>query len=144
MWMTQDRGSGYRLLPHTADVIVEAFGPSMGACFEAAVMGATATFAEMRGVEATGERQVELRPASDEAMLVAVLEEAIFLLDAQDLVVVRAHLPVAGGDGVSGWFDTVDKALVAVVGSPPKAVAYHELELIGDASGYKCRFVLDV
>jgi SHS2 domain-containing protein len=142
--MTQDPRSWYRLLPHTADVIVEAFGPSMSACLEAAVKGATAAFADVRGIEATGKRHVHLRADSDETILVALLEEVIFLLDAEDLVVVRAHLPVARSDVVTGWFDTVDKALVVVVGSPPKAVAYHELELHSDAHGYRCRFVLDV
>jgi SHS2 domain-containing protein len=142
--MAQDPGSGYRLLPHTADVVVEAFGPSLSACLEAAVMGETATFADVRGVEPTGERRVDLRAPSDEAMLVAVLEEVIFLLDAEDLVVVRVHLPVAGNGSISGRFDTVDKTLVEPVGSPPKAVAYHGLELIGDALGYKCRFIIDV
>ena len=131
-------------MPHTADVIVEAFGPSLSACIEAAVMGETAAFADVRGVEATDERRVDLRAPSEEALLVAVLEEVIFLLDAEDLVVVHAHLPVAGNLGISGRFDTVDKTLVALVGSPPKAVAYHGLELISDALGYKCRFIIDV
>jgi SHS2 domain-containing protein len=107
-------------------------------------MGETAIFAEVSGVEASGERRVDLCAPSDEAMLVAVLEEVIFLLDAEDLVVVRAHLPVVGNGGVSGRFDTVDKTFVALVGSPPKAVAYHGLELISDAHGYKCRFIIDV
>lgn len=131
-------------MPHTADVIVEAFGPSLSACLEAAVRGETATFADVRGVQATGERRVDLRAPSDEALLVAVLEEVIFVLDAEDLVVVGAHLAVVGTGIVSGRFDTVDKRLVALVGSPPKAVAYHELELVSDELGCKCRFIIDV
>jgi len=142
--MAQDPGSGYRLLPHTADVIVEAFGPSLNACLEAAVTGLIATFADVRGVEPTGDRRVDARASSDEATLVAVLEEVIFLLDAEDLVVVRAHLSVVGNGSVTGRFSTVNKALVRLVGSPPKAVAYHGLELISDARGCKCRFIIDV
>jgi SHS2 domain-containing protein len=142
--MAQHRGSGYRLLSHTADVIVEAFGPSLSACFEAAVMGATATFADVHGIEPTGELGVDLRAPSHEAMLVALLEEVIFLLDTEDLVVVRAHLTVADNTSISGRFDTVDKTLVTLVGSAPKAVAYHGLELISDASGFTCRFIIDV
>lgn len=142
--VAHDTEPGYRLLPHTADVIVEAFGPSLSACVEAAVMGETATFADVRGVEPTGEHRVQVRAPSDEALLVAVLEEVIFLLDVEDLVVVRADLPVAGHGSVSGRFETVDKNLVVLVGSPPKAVSYHELELVSDALGYRCRFIIDV
>jgi SHS2 domain-containing protein len=44
---------GYRLLPHTADVVVQAWAPTRAACLAEAVRGLVAVFADTAGVVAS-------------------------------------------------------------------------------------------
>ena len=44
---------GYRLLPHTADVVVEAWAPTRMACLAEVVRGLVAVFADITGVVAS-------------------------------------------------------------------------------------------
>lgn len=131
---------GHRALAHTADTIVEAWGPDLAACLEEAVLALVEGFADTTGAEPTSEALLEFDAAAPEDALVAVLEEVIYLLD------VRGALPVTvrvdGGRAVLGLapLDAVEP-----VGPQPKAVALSGLACAPDPDGtWRARATIDV
>jgi SHS2 domain-containing protein len=96
--------SGYQLLPHTADVMVSAWAPTVEGCLAEAVRGMVSCFADIRTVRP--ERLVafvcDAGPASE--LLAQVLEEAIYLVDAQDVVPVQVAVARTGDGGLVGEF----------------------------------------
>ena len=54
---------GHRNLPHTADVIIEAWGPDLAACAEEAVAALIETYANARHPAVLAEREVHVPPA---------------------------------------------------------------------------------
>jgi SHS2 domain-containing protein len=140
--------SGHRAAPHTADLIVEAWGPSRQRCLEEAVLGLAGTIARAGEAVPTRRRAVHLAAADDEDLLLAALQEVVYVVDVSGEVPVAAHLPV-GDDGpvggtVDGWFDLVDLADVEVIGPPPKGVARHQLAFSASEGTWTCRAVIDV
>jgi SHS2 domain-containing protein len=139
--------AGHRLLPHTADLTVEAWAPTREECLAEAVHGLVASFADTAGAEAARPgRRVPFAcpPESDTELLVRVLDEVIYLLDVRDVVPVRVALMSAPGGGLTGHVDVVDRAAVRPVGPAPKAVTRHGLRLAPDAGVWRCTVTVDV
>jgi SHS2 domain-containing protein len=132
------------LLPHTADLAVEAWAQTREECLAEAVRGLVASFADATGVAAQRRVSFGCPPGPDVELLVCALEEVIYLLDARDAVPVDVHLARAPDGGLSGHFDVVDRAVVKQVGPAPKAVTRHGLDLSPDADGWRCAVTVDV
>jgi SHS2 domain-containing protein len=125
-------------------VIVEAWGPTRGACLEEAVLGLVGAFADVWGMTPSGRVEVTLGPADDEEILIALLDEVMYVLDTTAAVPVEVSLD-EGSDGcVSGWFDTVPAASVAITGAIPKGVSRSELIFGEDRGRWRCRVEIDV
>jgi SHS2 domain-containing protein len=136
--------SGHRLLPHTADLVVEAWAPTRAGCLEEAARGLVDSFARVpKGV--TGRRvPVAFSQDSDEATLVAVLEEVIFALDATGSVPVEVELRERETRGVAGSFGVVPVDTLESHGPAPKGVSLSDLSFEPDAGGWRCRATIDV
>lgn len=136
--------TGHRLLPHTADVMIEVWGATWEDCLAEATRALTACFVDTSAVGATTTVPVAFAAAGEEDLLVRVLDEAIFLLDAQGVVVVDAQLERSGDGGLRGSFRTAPADAVTPTGSVPKGVALHGLSVRRRADGWRCRFTVDV
>lgn len=152
--------AGYRLLPHTADVRLLAWGPTREACLDQAVRALAAVFVELPGgvpasppggVPACPPAGVPTRvpvalpPGPDAELLVGVLEEALFLVDVRGLVARAAELHPDGEGGLRGTLDAVALADVVPVGSVPKAIARSGLRFGEDDDGaWRCVVTVDV
>jgi len=144
--------AGYRLLPHTADVRLLAWGPTREACLDQAVRALAAVFVELPvGVPAIPPAGVPTRvpvalpPGPDAELLVGVLEEALFLVDVRGLVARAAELHPDGEGGLRGTLDAVALADVVPVGSVPKAIARSGLRFGEDDDGaWRCVVTVDV
>ncbi len=131
-------------MPHTADLIVEAWASTKHRCLEEAVQALVESF--VRPAQGAPRRQSPLRlgPASDEDLLLAVLEEVIYLTDVDGVIPIDAHLTTSPGSAVEGWFDVVGLADAEVVGSAPKAVSRNDLFFARTAGEWRCRALIDV
>jgi SHS2 domain-containing protein len=137
--------SGYRLLPHTADVMVSAWAPTVEGCLAQAVRGLVSCFADIRTVRPERLVAFVCDPGPDSELLVQVLEEAIYLADAHDVVPVQVALARTGDGGLVGEFGVAARSVVALAGPAPKAVTRHELRLErDDDSTWRCQVVIDV
>jgi SHS2 domain-containing protein len=136
--------SGHRLLPHTADVIVSAWAPTLEGCLAEAVRGLVSCFADVRTTPPQRMVAFSCDPGPDSELLVELLEEAIYLIDAQDVVPVQVAVARTGGGGLVGEFAVAARSDVALAGPVPKAVTRHDLRLEREDSMWRCEVVIDV
>lgn len=140
---THDRG--HRLRPHTADLVVEAWGPTREACIAEAVLGLVDAFAVVPGNPVSTPVPIAFDRADDPELLVAVLEEVVYTCDVLGVVPVDVLLVPTEDGGLAGTFDVVPVEATETVGSVPKAVARSELHLGPDGHGrWHCRVTIDV
>lgn len=137
-------GRGHRAVPHTADVIVEAWGPDVPACYEEAVAGLAAVYVDAARAREIGRLPVHLGPGPADVLLVDLVEEAIFALDTAPGVPFRAVVGPAGDGGLDVELVLADPATVTASGSVPKAVSRSELAVSFGPGGVRCRFLVDV
>jgi SHS2 domain-containing protein len=142
---SQRVGAGHRAVPHTSDVILEAWGPSRAACLRELVAGLVDAFADTRHVTvAPVERRLTLRFDHDEDLAIALLEEVVYLLDAEGLVVVDVALVQRTGGLVDATFAVVPVGSVVEVGAPPKGVSRSELSVTANGPSWRARALVDV
>ncbi|GGI91385.1 hypothetical protein GCM10011581_30590 [Saccharopolyspora subtropica] len=134
--------SGFRFLPHTADIRFEAWGGTREECLAAALRALVAGFA---GTPARGPgraRSTEF-DGTDEELLLAVLDEVIYRLDTEGAVPVEISVrPTGTGVALEMTETTVDD--VDITGATPKAVSLHELWIGRDERGWRCTVTIDV
>jgi protein archease len=134
----------YRWLDHTSELELRIDAPHAEAVFEEAVaaLGELVREREQTADDACARvaRAVEVAAADKAALLVALLEELVYLIETDDLIPDRAEDVRLVGEG-----------LIAVVyghrGSPRhlvKGVTYHDLMFARADGGYTATVVLDV
>ena len=134
---------GHVIGAHTADTILEAWGPSRDACLEEAARGFVASFAETDRATPTCQVEVALSGSSTE-LLHGLLEEIIYRLDTDDVVPAQVSVG-ADGAGVVAVLELVPVARSEPVGAAPKAIAYSGLTCEATATGqWRCRATIDV
>jgi SHS2 domain-containing protein len=136
--------SGHRQLPHTADCLLEAWGPDRAACLTQALLALVETFAEVHDVVTTEILPLAASASGAEDALVSLLEEVIYVVDALGVVPVRFHLAEAEDGGLAGDMEVVPASQVDLVGPVPKAVSYHALEVAPFDGGWRCHVLVDV
>jgi protein archease len=135
--------AGHRGVPHTADLRIEAWAPSRDGCIRQAVLGTVDSFLDISSARPHRSLSRLLTAGSDDDLLVAVLEEVIFLLDTVGEAPV--DLDLQGGGGVAEVnFAMVDARTLPQVGAVPKAVSLNDLRLSHDDNGWRCLVTLDV
>ncbi len=143
--VTRNLGAGgHRLLPHTADVIVEAWGSTRTACFEEVVRGVVASFADVTNVHATREIPLEVDAALDEDVVVTLVGDLCYLLDAEGLVVVDVEIEEEEYGGLAGTFFVAPVAAVQPRGAPPKGISRSDLSFEQIGPEWYCHVVVDV
>jgi len=141
-----DSGRGHRAVPHTADVILEAWAPDATGCFEEAVAALVDTCAELARDDDThfAPRPLVVPAGARDTQLLRLLDEVIFALDTAEGVPVAAEVR----EGVDGTLDVVLRLApidrVVPSGSVPKAISHSELQVHESPERVCCRFLVDV
>ncbi|HMK63545.1 MAG TPA: archease [Acidimicrobiales bacterium] len=135
---------GHRLLPHTADSVIEAWGPDRPACLSEALEALVDIFAQPADAAVTRPLPLsaDAGPATD--ILVRLLEEVIYVTEVLGVVPVHFQLADTEDGGVSGNMEVVDAHQVELIGPVPKAVSYHGLEMAEHDGSWRCRALVDV
>ena len=145
--MVDDRG--HRVLPHTADAVIEAWGPTAADCYAEAVAAFVEVFAtvhpDQARTEGTTHQSFVVGAGDPPRLLILLLEEVLGHLDAEGLVPVAVEVTTRDLGRLSGTFTMVPIDRVELVGSTPKGVSYNQLELAPRADGsWRCHAVVDV
>ena len=130
-------------MPHTADLRIEAWAPTRDGCIKEAVLGTIESFLDTALAYPKRTRRSRLTEERDDDLLVAVLEEVIYLLDTEGEAPVDIDLRDVDG-GVEVTFAMVDASTLPQVGAVPKAVSLNALRLSHGGAGWRCLVTLDV
>ena len=76
----------YKLLEHTADAMVEAYGETLGERFANAAYAMFDQITDITKIEPLGELKIVLKAENREQLLVDFLQELLFVHDTEDLV----------------------------------------------------------
>ena len=136
---------GHRSVPHTADLRVEAWAPTREECLAEAARGLVDSFAVV--VAARPRRTAERRfiAGSDADLLVAVIDEVIYRLDADGQIPAAVEVRAAPEGGVVLSMQLADVGEAEITGALPKAASLHELRCAPDAAGWwSCAVTVDV
>jgi SHS2 domain-containing protein len=136
-----DRGHAVRA--HTADAVIEAWGPTAAACYEEAAAAFVAVFADTDACPAGSAEAFDVGPGRPQDLLVLLLEEVLFDADARGHIPTVTELEVRG-DHLVGTFTTVPIEEIDVTGAVPKGVSYSDLEFGRTDGGWRCRATVDV
>ena len=101
--------AGHRTVPHTADLRIEAWAPTREECLAEAVHGLVDSFAVVAGRAPSGRARRHLTARLDEDLLVAVIDEVIYRLDADGQIPVSADVRRAPDGGVIVVFALVPR-----------------------------------
>jgi SHS2 domain-containing protein len=143
-WRGSEVEAGHRTLSHTADVIIEAWAPTRDACLAQAVRALVDTFADTSPVSVTRPVPLRILTGEDTELLVALLEEVVYLVDVLAVVPVDAVVHAVDGGGIGGCLDVALLAEVNIVGPAPKGIARSELAIEGGDGLWRCRAIVDV
>ncbi len=139
------RIAGHRTVPHTADLRIEAWAATREECMAEALRGLVGSFAAVAGRPPCrwDSRVLTARPAGD--LLVALVDELIYRLDADGEIPVSVAVRAAAAGGVVVSFGLVPVAATEITGAAPKAASLHELRCAPDAAGWwSCAVTVDV
>lgn len=140
----QAGGAGYRLLEHTADMGIEAYGESLAELFEQAALG----LLEILGAEQVAcraERTLEVTGYDVEELLVNWLSEVLYLLEGQSFLPTSFVIEAAGRQRLRArvlgdTYDPVRHRLEREV----KAVTYHQLQVEEQDGRWRVRIFVDL
>ena len=143
--MTTRSPSGHVQSPHTADLRIEAWAPTREECVAEAVHALVDSFADCPTEAATAPLEYVFHDRSAEDLLIAVLEEVIYLLDTTGRIPVR--IDVCATSPRTGWrvrFAMADADAATLIGAVPKAVSLHGLRFTDGPGGWSCAVTIDV
>ncbi len=135
----------YNTFGTTADVGVESWGDSLPEAFEAQAEGMFDVMAELPGVRPVEDFKIGAEGTDDETLLVAFLNELLFLFDARGVLLREFEVVEIGGGKLKAVArgEKID-TLRHVIKTPVKAVTYHMLKVEKTPEGYKTRVVYDI
>jgi SHS2 domain-containing protein len=132
------------VVPHTADLIIEAWAPTRIECVEEAVRALVDAFARVAEGAVTVLVPIEFEQNGDEGLLVSLLEEVIYVVDVLEGIPVNVALHETEDGKVAGSIDVAPSGAVVIHGSLPKGVSLSDLSFTHDRVQWRCRATIDV
>jgi SHS2 domain-containing protein len=136
--------TGHRVVPHTADLIIEAWAPTRIECVEEAVRALVDAFARVAEGAVTELVPVEFERNGDEGLLVSLLEEVIYVVDVLEGIPANVVLDETEDGGVAGFIELAPLEEVEIHGATPKGVSLSDLSFTHDRVQWRCRATIDV
>lgn len=135
----------YEAFEHTADIGLHAYGQNLPELFVNAAAGMESLMVAPDQIETRISREVMVEGHDLVALLIAWLNELIFLFDTEYLLFKQFEISDFTGTTlratVSGEpYDSAHHDLSSAI----KAVTWHEAEVRSEASGYQARIIFDI
>lgn len=132
------------MLPHTADVILEAWGPDLATCLTEAGRGLIEGFARPVSAARLERRRLEVQAPDAERLLAAWLNELLFIVDTAGVVPISVEVEAATSTSCSGTYVAVPVTATRQIGAVPKSISLSGLEVSNEVSGCRCQVLVDV
>lgn len=125
---------------HTADRALRVWGLEMADLFVGAARGLYRLMADLDGLAATRWREIRLEALDRETLLVAWLNELLFVTESEGLLFVEFRCRFVTETSLVAWVGgTPDRVTMA----PVKAATFHGLELVRDGVGWSTLITFD-
>lgn len=134
----------FELMEHTADVGIVAHGASIAEAFANAGRALFSLITEPDDINETEYRDIEVTAPDRESLLVAWLNELIFLFDAEDMLFKRFDITDLSATNLKAraYGEVVDNSRHRLK-MGVKGATYHMLE-VDSSNGSRVRVVLDI
>ena len=143
--LASQAGRGHRTVPHAADLRVEAWAPTREECIAEAARGLVNSFAVVADRRPQGRTRSHIRAHFAGDLLIAVINEVIYRLDAYGMVPVSVTVRPAPDGGAVVHLALAPVAEAKIIGAVPKAASLHDLRCVPDAAGrWSCGVTIDV
>jgi len=143
--LTSGAGQGHRSVPHAADLRVEAWAPTREECLAEAARGLAGSFAVVAAAQPRRTAERRFIAGSDEDLLVAIIEEVIYRLDADGEIPVAVAVRPTPDGGVVLSMQLAGVGQARITGAVPKAASLHDLRCApGPAGRWSCGITIDV
>ena len=138
----------WAVVEHTADVGIEVRATSVDELFRDAAAGLVDTIVPIDELRPLEERELSVEATALDLLLVAWLEELLYVFDTEALLLFAGAVEVHAGDGACSlvarmrgerWDSARHSQKVQV-----KAITYHGLEVTRDADGWFGRVIFDI
>jgi SHS2 domain-containing protein len=136
----------YRMLPHTADIMIMVEGASLDDLFKRAGESLSSIVLDRRRIRKRSKEQAVLTGSGSEELLFHFLRWIHFLIFAENFLVRRAEgkIDTAGNTcRAVAWGESYEEGR-HIFKTEVKAVTYHNLRIERRGEGYRAIFILDV
>jgi len=138
-------GQGHRAVPHAAHVRIEAWAPTREECLAEAARGLVGSFAVVAAARPRRTAERRFIAGSDADLLVAVIDEVIYRLDADGQIPVTLAVQPAPDGAVVLSMQLADVSEAEITGAAPKGASLHDLRCApGPAGRWSCAITIDV
>jgi SHS2 domain-containing protein len=135
----------YEVFEHTADIGLHAYGSTLSELFIHAAQGMESLMVSPEQVRVEVSREVEVEGHDSVSLLIAWLNELIFLFDTEYLIFCQFEIESLTETHLRGRAsgESYD-ALRHELSSAIKAVTWHEAAIEQTDDGYKARIIFDI
>ena len=135
----------YEQFPHTADIGIRVFGKDLKELFENAAFGMFDVIADLEGIKASEEENVEVHGAVPEELLIAWLDELLYRFCTKDIIYSKFEIEELSEDRIKA---KVSGRPIAAnrnrLKTEIKAVTYSGLKIKETPGGYEVEIIFDV
>ncbi len=134
----------FEIVDHTADVGIIAYGADVRQAFANAARALFSLITELENIEEVLHRDIELTATDEESLLVAWLNELIYLFDAENIIFKRFDITELNNTRLKAriYGEKVDRAKHKLK-TGVKATTYHMLKVDKD-DGCKVQVLFDI
>ena len=138
-------GEGFKVLDHTADIGIAAYGADIKELFSNAATGLFSLMVDLKTVKEDTEREVKLTAEDEETLLVEWLNELIYVSDVEHLLFKRFQIDEINGKQVKArcFGEKVDQSRHRLERAI-KAATYHMLRITKLDGGYEVTVIFDI
>ena len=139
-------GRDFKIIDHTADVGVVAYGADLGQAFSNAARALFSLITELDLVKVVLRRDIELEAPDEESLLIEWLNELIYLFDTENILFKRFEVSVLNSKRLKarGYGEEVDSFRHRLK-TGVKAATYHMLSVTRDKDkGYRAQVIFDI
>lgn len=138
-------GKAFKIIDHTADVGIIAYGTDMRQLFSNAALALFSLIIDIESIEEKLQRDLKINSEDRDNLLVEWLNELIYLFDAEHILFNRFEIESLSHNQLKAScygerFDPLRHKIKTGV----KAATYHLLKVDKDNSGYKAQIIFDI
>ncbi|MBO0796239.1 MAG: archease [Ktedonobacteraceae bacterium] len=135
----------YEAFEHTADIGLHAYGSTLKELFIHAAQGMESLVVPLEQVRGVSSREIEARGHDPVSLLIAWLNELIFLFDTEFLLFRDFEIDIISetyvrGRAIGEPYDAARHELSSAI----KAVTWHEAAVTPVEGGYRARIIFDL